>query len=163
VKAKLITPTSTAVGGDVANSSKLAGPGAPVKVTFTVWRVEEPSESVVLATPLTSVVLCRGLTSPPPDVTDHVTTTPRTARPLASTTVTLKGDGNGLLKNQLCASPPLIKKSLGGPGGCMLSPPQAHAETPATRVITRFVVIGRKNGAGKRVRKHPLPAPSFVA
>ena len=60
MKAKLVTPTSTAVGADVANSVKLAGPGAPVNVAFTVCRVEVPSESVVLATPLTSVVLGAG-------------------------------------------------------------------------------------------------------
>src|SRR2546425_9152015 len=89
VNAKLVTLTSTAVGGDEANSVKLAGLSRPVNVALTVWRVvEEPTESVVAATPLALVVLWRGLTAPKPDVRDHVTTTPGTAPPLTSTAVT---------------------------------------------------------------------------
>src|SRR6184192_974883 len=87
--------------------------------------VEEPTESVVVATPLASVVLCTGFTLPPPDVTAHMITTPGTARPLTSCAVTLRGVGSGLLKYQLCASPPVITSSAGGPGGCV---PPPHAK-----------------------------------
>src|SRR5437879_13819676 len=104
VNAKLVTLTSTFVGRDEANSVKLAGLSRPVNVVLIVWRVvEEPTESVVVATPLALVVLWRGLTAPKPDVRDHVTTTPGTARPLTSTAVTLNGVGSGLLKYQFCA------------------------------------------------------------
>src|SRR5438128_11627589 len=99
--------------------------------------VEEPTESVVVATPLASVVLCAGFTPPLPDVTAHVITTPGTARPLTSCAVTLRGVGSGLLKYQLCASPPVITSSAGGPGGCV-PPPHAKANSPTPRVYNRF-------------------------
>src|SRR5256886_14143283 len=166
VNAKLVTRTSTAVGGDEANSVKLAGLSRPVNVALTVWRVvEEPTESVVVATPLALVVLWRGLTAPKPDVRDHVTTPPGTARPLTSTAVTLNGVGGGVLKYQVFASPPLFRRSKGGPAGWGPSPLQAHCETPATRVITRFVVMDVRTalGSGSASTRSPLPAPSLVA
>ena len=100
---KKLSPTFTAaaVGGVVACSVKLTGPARPVKVALTIWMVEPPTESVVLATPFASVVLCVGVTVPPPDATAHVMTTPGTARPSTSTAVTLKAVGSGLLKYQL--------------------------------------------------------------
>src|SRR2546421_3559466 len=95
------TLTVAAVGGVVAVSVKVAGPARPLKVALTRWSVADPTESVVLATPLAWVVLWVGVTAPSPDVTAHVMTTPGTARPSTSTTVTLKGAGSGLLKYQL--------------------------------------------------------------
>src|SRR6266566_4054348 len=97
----------------------------------------EEMESVVAATPLAFVVLCAGFTPPLPDVTVHVTTTPGTARPLASCAVTLRGAGSGLLKYQLCVLPPVITSSAGGPGGCV-PPPHAKANSPTPRVYNRF-------------------------
>src|SRR5437879_13065655 len=86
VNAKLVTLTSTFVGRDEANSVKLAGLSRPVNVALIVWRVvEEPTESVVVATPLALVVLWRGLTATKPDVRAHVGTTPGTPRPRTST------------------------------------------------------------------------------
>src|SRR2546430_7889153 len=117
-----------------------------------------PIESIVLATPFALVVLCPGLTAPSPCATLQVTTTPATGSPPGSTAITLSGTGSGLSKYQLCASPPLTTRSLGG-RGWVVSALQAHAATPTSRVIARFVVIGCKNGAGKPVRKHPLPPP----
>src|SRR6266496_2332297 len=114
VNEKSATATSAVVGGVVANSVKSAGLGTPLTVALTRWMVDEPTESLVLATPLASVVLCAGFTAPPPDDTVHVTATPGTARPLTSSTVTLKGVGNGLLKYQLCPAPPLGNTSAGG-------------------------------------------------
>src|SRR5438093_492637 len=157
-KRLLLTLTPTAGDGADPISVNVAAFDRPVKLALTVWSVEEPRESIVLATPFALVVLCAGRT--PPDVAAHVTTTPGTGRPLGSSAITLSETGSGLLKYQLCPSPPLLARSVGGPAGWVPFPLQAHTETPATRVITRFVVIGRKNGAGKRVRKHPLPAPS---
>jgi hypothetical protein len=58
LKTKLVTLTPTVDGGSVANSVKVIGPGRPMNVAVTVWRVEEPTESVVVATPLELVVLC---------------------------------------------------------------------------------------------------------
>jgi hypothetical protein len=158
VNAKLVTLTPTIVGGDVANSLKLAGLARPVNVALTVWRLEGPTESAVVATPFTLVVLWRGLTAPNPDVTDHVTTTPGTPRPLTSTAVTLRAFGNGLLKYQFCASPPLFRRSKGGPAGWVPFPLQAHAETPATRVITRFVAMDVRTalGSGSASTRSPL-------
>src|SRR6266700_3940178 len=97
----------------------------------------EEMESVVAATPLAFVVLCAGFTPPLPDVTVHVTTTPGTARPLASCAVTLRDVGSGLLKYQLCVLPPLITSAAGGPGGCV-PPPHAKADSPTPRVYNRF-------------------------
>src|SRR5213595_2710982 len=108
--------------------------------------VEEPTESVVVATPLASVVLCTGFTLPPPDVTAHVTTTPGTARPLASCAVTLRSVGSGLLKYQLCASPPLFVRSVGGPGGDVPPPPpppQESAPNTAPNPARRFTHANR--------------------
>src|SRR5437764_12498752 len=83
--------------------------------------VPDPSESFVLAIPSALVVLCTGFTAPEPspDVTAHITTTPRTGRPLRSSTVTLNGVGSGLLKYQFWPSPPLGTTSEAGPAGCV--------------------------------------------
>jgi len=139
VKAVFVTLTPGVVGGADPISVNVTADWMPGKLAVTVWIVEE-IESIVVATPLALVVLCAGFT--PPDVTVHVTTTPGTGRPLTSIAVTLNGVGSGLLKYQLCASPPLFRRSRGGPAGWVLFPLQAHAATPATTVITRFGVIG---------------------
>src|SRR4029077_2151533 len=78
---KKLLPTVTAadVGGVVANSLKLAGLGTPLTVALTRWTVDEPTESLVLAIPFASVVLCAGLTAPAPDATADTTTAPGTA------------------------------------------------------------------------------------
>ena len=130
LNAKYSRLTAAEVGGVVANSLKLAGLTNPLKVALTVWVVEEPTESVVVATPIAFVVLCVGLTAPLPllDVTAHVTITPGTARPSISTAVTLKTVGRGLLKNQFCRSPPVGTKSVGGPGGWVPPPLQPDAQ-----------------------------------
>src|SRR3989454_12540259 len=95
--------------------------------------VEEPTESDVVANPLALVVLVVGLTAPAPELTAHVTTTFGTACPAASSAVTLSGVGSGLLKYQLCASPPLFTRSVGGPGGCVPPPPPPpHSTAPST-------------------------------
>jgi len=138
VKEKSLTLTPTAVGGANPISANVTADWMPEKLALTVWIVEE-IESIVVATPFALVVLCAGFT--PPDVTAHVTTTPGTGRPLTSIAVTLNGVGSGLLKYQVCASPPLFRRSKGG-RGCVVSPLQAHAATPASRVIMRCVVIG---------------------
>src|SRR2546429_7635622 len=88
-------------GGVVACAVKLTGPASPVNVALTVWMVEPPIESVVVATPLALVVLCVGVTVPSPVATAHVMATPGTGRPSTSTAVTLKAVGSGLLKYQL--------------------------------------------------------------
>ena len=93
--------TAADAGGVVACAVKLTGPASLVNVALTVWRVEPPIESFVVATPLALVVLCVGLTAPPPEATVHVMTTPGTARPSMSTAVTLKAVGSGLLTYQL--------------------------------------------------------------
>src|SRR5439155_26675831 len=129
----------TAVGGANPISMNVTADWMPEKLALTVWIVEE-IESIVLATPLALVMLCAGLTPPSP-VTAHVTTTPGTGWPLTSTAVTVNGVGRGLLKYQFCVSPPLFRRSKGG-RGCVVSPLQAHAATPASRVITRCVAIG---------------------
>src|SRR3989442_13498126 len=107
--------------------------------------VEEPTESDVVANPLALVVLVVGLTAPAPEVTAHVTTTFGTARPLASCAVTLKGVGSGLLKYQLCASPPLTTSCVGGPGGCVPPPPPPHSKAPnsAANDASRFKRVNR--------------------
>jgi len=46
------------VGGADPISVKVAALCRPVKLALTVWVVEEPRESVVVATPPASVVLC---------------------------------------------------------------------------------------------------------
>jgi hypothetical protein len=99
LNAKFCSVTAADVGGEVANSLKLTGLGSPLTAALTRWVVLEPTESLVLVIPFASVVLCTGFTAPEPavDVTVHITTTPGTGRPLASTTVTLKGVGSGLL------------------------------------------------------------------
>src|SRR5438874_9461710 len=99
LKKLLPTVTAAEVGGVVANSLNWAGLGRPVTVALTCWVVLEPTESLVLAIPFASVVLCAGFTAPAPalDVTVHVTTTLGTGRPLTSSTVTLNGIGSGLL------------------------------------------------------------------
>src|SRR5438445_13152921 len=96
--------------------------------------VEEPTESDVVANPLALVVLVVGLTAPAPELTAHVTTTFGTACPAASSAVTLSGVGSGLLKYQLCASPPLFTRSVAGPGGCVPPPPPPppHSTAPST-------------------------------
>jgi hypothetical protein len=160
VKAKLVTLTPTAVGGADPTSVNVAALANPVKLAATLWSVEDPRESIVVATPFALVVLCAGLTPPSP-VTAHVTTTPGTGWPLTSTAVTLNGVGSGLLKYQFCASPPLFRRSKGGPAGWVLFPLQAHAETPATRVITRFVAMDVRTalGSGSASTRSLLPTP----
>src|SRR3989442_889807 len=98
--------------------------------------VEEPTESDVVANPLALVVLVVGLTAPAPELTAHVTTTFGTACPAASSAVTLSGVGSGLLKYQLCASPPLFTRSVGGPGGWV--PPPPHRRTQQRPVPPRM-------------------------
>src|SRR5207249_4423671 len=103
--------------------------------------VEEPTESDVVANPLALVVLVVGLTAPAPELTAHVTTTFGTACPAASSAVTLSGVGSGLLKYQLCASPPLFTRSVAGPGGCVPPPPpppHSTALSTAANAASRF-------------------------
>jgi len=153
----LLTLTPTAVDGADPISVNVAAFDRPVKLALTVWSVEEPRESIVLATPFALVVLCAGLT--PPDVAAHVTITPGTGRPLGSSAITLSETGSGLLKYQLCPSPPLFARSVGGPAGWVPFPLQAHAETPATRIITRFVAMDVRTalGSGSASTRSLLP------
>src|SRR5437773_5467431 len=117
--------------------------------------VEEPTESVVVTTPLASVVLCTGFTPPLPDVTAHVITTPGTARPLTSCAVTLRGVGSGLLKYQLCASPPVITSSAGGPGGCV--PPRSEEHTSELQshhdLVCRLLLEKKKRSSKPRLAR----------
>src|SRR2546425_1862467 len=115
-------------------------------------------ESIVLATPFALVVLCPGLTAPSPCATLQVTTTPATGCPPGSSAATLSETGSGLLKYQLCASPAVFTRSLGG-RGWVVSPLQAHADTPASRVITRFVVMAVRMtlGSGSASTRSPRP------
>ena len=57
---KLLSLTSTApdVGGADAISVNVTADWLPGKLALTVWIVEDPRESVVVATPPASVVLC---------------------------------------------------------------------------------------------------------
>src|SRR5439155_4265405 len=56
-KRLLLTLTPTAVDGPDPISVNVAAFDRPVKLALTVWTVEEPSESVVVATPFALVVL----------------------------------------------------------------------------------------------------------
>jgi hypothetical protein len=68
-------------------------------VAVTDCGVDPPILSVALATPFAPVVLCAGLTPPPPDATAQLTTTPGTAQLFASSALTLNAVGSGLSKN----------------------------------------------------------------
>src|SRR5437773_12579161 len=97
-KRLLLTLTPTAVDGADPISVNVAAFDRPVKLALTVWSVEEPRESIVLATPFALVVLCAGRT--PPDVASHVTTTPGTGRPSRSSSFSHSGSGGGSSKYQ---------------------------------------------------------------
>jgi len=53
-----LTSTAPDVGGADAISVNVTADWTPGKLALTVWIVEDPTESVVVATPLASVVLC---------------------------------------------------------------------------------------------------------
>jgi len=150
-KRLLLTLTPTAVDGADPISVKVAAFDRPAKLAATLWNVEDPRESIVVATPFALVVLCAGLT--PPDVAAHVTITPGTGRPLGSSAITLSETGSGLLKYQLCPSPPLFARSVGGPGGDVPSPLHASKNNPTAHVSSRS---HRANAIGR------LPVPGGI-
>src|SRR6266496_5844895 len=138
--------TAAEVGGAPAVAVKVrVGSEAISGVAVMVCGLVDPMLSVVPATPLPSVVLCRELTAPPPAVTAQVTATPGTARSFASSALTLSRTGSGLLKYQLCASPPFLTSCVGGPGGS-LPPPHAAAKRPTS--TTPRPVSARLTGTG---------------
>jgi hypothetical protein len=95
------TVAPTAACGVEAVAEKVSvGRVVSAGVAVTDCGVDDPILSVALATPDALVVLCAGLTPPPPDATAQFTTTPGTGQLLASRAVTLNGDGSGLLKYQ---------------------------------------------------------------
>src|SRR5882724_8803572 len=133
LKLLLLTVTAADAGGVVALAVNVTAVGRPVNVAVTVCEDVEPRLSAVVATPLALVVLWAGEMAPSPDATAQFTTTPGTGQPLASRAVTLKAAGSGLLKYQLCASPPVFTSCVAAPGvqGPMPppSPPPPHAST----------------------------------
>src|SRR5437870_11918997 len=105
-------------------------------VACTDCGVDDPMLSAALATPEALVVLCAGLTPPPPDATVQLTTTPGTTQLFASSALTLSAAGSGLLKYQTCASPPVFTSCVAAPGvqGPVPpppSPPHASTSSPA--------------------------------
>src|SRR5207249_8112442 len=131
-----LTGPAADVGGADAVAVTVTGAARPVNVAVTVCGLVEPMLSAVAATPVVPVALWVGLTAPPPDATAQFTTTPGTGQPLASRAVTLKAAGSGLLKYQLCASPPVFTSCVAAPGvqGPVPpppSPPHASTSSPA--------------------------------
>src|SRR5688572_10335103 len=96
--------------------------------------------------PSESVSLSSGSTEPPPEVTSQPTVTPGTPRPLASSTATRYGVGNGLPKYQACWSPSLFTSCAGGPGGSVgpSPPPQAAAKTNPRSAVRRTTEAGAR-------------------
>src|SRR5437764_286696 len=128
--------TAPEVGGAAAVAVKVTGLLSPVKVAVTDCGVDPPTLSFVLATPDAVVVLCVGLTTPPPDATAQLTTTPGTAQLFASSALTLNAAGSGLSKNHACASPPFFTSCVAAPGVQGAVPPPffpPHAK-PSTAV-----------------------------
>src|ERR1041385_6529677 len=125
----------------------------------TVWGVADPMLSVALATPFAPVVLCAGLTPPPPDATVQFTTTPGTAQLLASNALTLSPVGSGLLKYHACVSPPFFTSWVAAPGvqgpvpPPLLPPPHAarrDATASAARRAARLIASPLARGSLRR-------------
>src|SRR5438552_11340793 len=164
-KRRPVKLTAADVGGAAAVAVKVrAGSEAISGVAVMVWGLVDPMLSVVPATPLPSVVLCRGLTAPPPAVTAQVTTTPGTARLFASSALTRSSTGSGLLKYQLCASPPFLTSCVGGPGGSLPPPPPPpHAAAKRPTSTTPRPVSARLTGTGTAGRESPRPRSPWCA
>src|SRR5205823_6133160 len=135
--------TALEVGGAAAVAVKVTGLLSPVKVAVTDCGVDPPTLSFVLATPDALVVLCVGLTPPPPDATAQLMTTPGTAQLFASSALTLNSVGSGLLKYHACPSPPFFTSWLAAPGvqgpvPLLPPPPHASRRNPTPSTGTRF-------------------------
>src|SRR5207253_7760947 len=99
LKELLTTLTAPEVAGADAVAEKVSvGRLVRAGVALTDCGVDDPMLSVALATPFVPVVLCAGLTPPPPDATAQLMTTPGTAQLFASNALTLSPAGSGLLK-----------------------------------------------------------------
>lgn len=101
LKELFMTLTAPEVGGVVAVAENVnVGSVVIAGVAVTDCGVDDPTLSLAVATPFEPVVLCAGLTLPPPDATAQLMTTAGTAQLFASSALTLKPAGSWLLKYQ---------------------------------------------------------------
>src|SRR5205814_4806783 len=150
--------TAPEVGGAAAVAENVSvGSVVIAGVAVTDCGVDDPMLSVALATPFVPVVLCAGVTLPPPDATTQLMTTPGTAQLFASSALTLSAAGSRLLKYQGCASPPFFTSWVATPGvqgpvPLPLSPPPHAARSDATATAARRAarLIASPPGRGSR-------------
>src|SRR5207247_2559483 len=80
---------------------------------------------------------------------------PGTGVLFASSALTRSCTGSGLLKYQLCASPPFLTSCVGGPGGSLPPPPPPHAAAKRPTSTTPRPVSARLTGTGTAGRESP--------